>query len=122
MIGPHGSVMVASSSTIREEVELPATDRLQELRELYAPSAESRIVDVPEMAFVMVDGHGDPNTAPAYRAAVEALFAVSYAAKFAVKRAPTGVDFAVMPLEGLWWTSEMSTFTIAESPIGAGRR
>jgi hypothetical protein len=39
---------------------------------------------------------------------------VSYAAKFAVKRAPAGIDFAVMPLEGLWWTSDMSTFTIAD--------
>lgn len=31
--------------------------------------------------------------------------------KFAVKRQPSGIDFGVMPLEGLWWASDMKTFT-----------
>ena len=85
-----------------------------ELAELYSPGAAAGIVDVPELAFLMVDGHGDPNTAVEYREAVEALFAVSYAAKFALKRAPEAVDFAVMPLEGLWWVPDMSTFTAGD--------
>ena len=89
-------------------------DYKRELAELYSPGAAPGIVDVPELAFLMVDGHGDPNTAVEYRAAVEALFAVSYAAKFALKRAPEAVDFAVMPLEGLWWVPDMSTFTAGD--------
>jgi hypothetical protein len=59
----------------------------------------------------MIDGHGDPNRAPEYAQAVEAIYAVAYTAKFIVKRAPDGIDFAVMPLEGLWWTPDYSAFT-----------
>ena len=35
-------------------------DFKRELRELYAPGGEPTIVDVPELAYVMLDGHGDP--------------------------------------------------------------
>jgi hypothetical protein len=41
---------------------------------------------------------------------VEALFSVSYTAKFMLKKAPDGVDYVVMPLEGLWWADDMSVF------------
>lgn len=94
---------------------MPATriDYKRELRELYYARREPVIVEVPELAFLMLDGHGDPNTAPAYREAVEALFAIAYAAKFAVKRAG-GEDYGVMPLEGLWWTPDMAAFTTAD--------
>jgi hypothetical protein len=95
---------------------MPATkiDFKRGLSELYSPGHEPSLVSVPELAFLMVDGRGDPNTAAEYRAAVEALYAVAYAAKFAVKRATDGIDFAVMPLEGLWWLDDMSTFTLAD--------
>jgi hypothetical protein len=87
-------------------------DQRRELKELYSPPKDApAIVDVPEMTFLMVDGSGDPNTAESYREAVEALFAVSYAIKFAVKRG-RGMDYRVMPLEGLWWVEDMSTFTV----------
>jgi hypothetical protein len=35
--------------------------------------------------------------------AVEALFSTSYTAKFMVKKGHQAIDYAVMPLEGLWW-------------------
>ncbi len=36
-------------------------------KSLYAPSAKHpAIVEVPELAFLMVDGRGDPNTSEAY--------------------------------------------------------
>lgn len=66
---------------------------------------------MPELTILMIDGHGDPNTAAAYREAVEALYSVAYTAKFAVKHAPDEVDIGVMPLEGRWWTTDMSTFS-----------
>ena len=96
---------------------MPAVEKVdfkRELRELYAAGRDPVLVDVPEMAFLMIDGHGDPNTAPEYGQAVEALYAIAYAAKFAVKRAPDGIDYGVMPLEGLWWTPDMATFTTAD--------
>ena len=77
------------------------------LKHLYKPSAkEVTVVDVPEMSFLMVDGEGDPNTYEWYGQAVEALYAVSYALKFMVKKGESGVDYAVMPLEGLWWGAD----------------
>jgi hypothetical protein len=78
-------------------------------RGLYAPRTEFEFVDVPEFLYLAVDGHGDPNTAPAYADALEALYAVAYAVKFASKHA--GCDFVVGPLEGLWRADDATAFT-----------
>ena len=84
-------------------------DLRKELKHLYRPRAKEVVeVEVPEMRFLMVDGEGDPNTAEAFGEAVEALFSVSYALKFAVKK-EEDVNYRVMPLEGLWWTEEGET-------------
>ena len=85
-------------------------DLKKELKHLYQPSAKEVVgVDVPVLQFLMIDGEGDPNSVPAYGRAVEALFSVSYTAKFALKKAQA-VDYAVMPLEGLWWADDLSAF------------
>jgi hypothetical protein len=85
-------------------------DLKRELKSLYAPSRKVvEDVIVPPMNFLMIDGEGDPNTSTAYRDAVEALFSVSYKVKFGIKR-QGGVDYAVMPLEGLWWADDLSVF------------
>lgn len=87
-------------------------DLQKELRHLYQPSAKEVVqVDVPTMNFLMIDGVGDPNTSPAYADAVAALFTVSYAIKFMIKKGPVAIDYGVMPLEGLWWAEDMSKFT-----------
>lgn len=70
------------------------------------------IVDVPEMQYLMVDGHGDPNTSPAYVKAVESLYPVAYKMKFASKQ-DLNRDYVVPPLEGLWWADDMESFTSA---------
>lgn len=91
---------------------MPKVDLKQEWKALYQPKgAEPVMVEVPEFRFLMVDGAGDPNTSAGYAEAVEALFSVAYAAKFQVKKGQ-GVDYAVMPLEGLWWTEDMATFSV----------
>ncbi|MDP1839754.1 MAG: GyrI-like domain-containing protein [Reyranella sp.] len=78
--------------------------------DLYKPPAGRFVsVDVPAMQFVKVDGKGDPNTAPAYRQAIEWLYSVSYAMKFAAK-ASRGKDYVVPPLEGLWWADDPADF------------
>jgi hypothetical protein len=87
-------------------------DLKKELKHLYQPSAKEVIpVDVPPMNYLMVDGKGDPNTSQEYADAIETLFAVSYAVKFMVKKGPLAMDYGVMPLEGLWWATDMSKFT-----------
>ncbi len=90
-------------------------DLKKELKHLYQPSAKEVVqVDVPTMNYLMVDGEGDPNTSQAYSDAVEALFTVSYAIKFMVKKGASAVDYGVMPLEGLWWADDMSRFTTTD--------
>lgn len=81
-------------------------------RDLYNPPEKFVLVDVPEMTFLMVDGHGDPNVAQEYQDAVEALYAVAYKIKFASKK-QLGKDYIVPPLEGLWWAEDMDAFTTA---------
>lgn len=87
-------------------------DFLKEAKALYRPPNEPVLVEPPEWWFLMMDGQGDPNSSPAYQAAVEALFSLSYAVKFAVKRSVAAVDYKVLPLEGLWWAEDMSAFSV----------
>ena len=70
--------------------------------EAYRATAAPRLVDVPDLGFLRVDGEGDPATSARYTDAVETLYAVAYAARFDLKGG--GVDAKVMPLEGIWWT------------------
>ena len=87
-------------------------DFKKELKHLYKPSAKKvEIVDVRQMNFLMIDGKGDPNTSQEFQDAVEALYSLSYTLKFMIKKGGLKVDFGVMPLEGLWWTDDMSQFS-----------
>ena len=86
-------------------------DLRRELPELYTAGPVPALVDVPELGCLMIDGHGDPNTAPGYAEAVQALYAVAYTIRFALKRRADPVEAPVMPLEGLWWVPDMRTFT-----------
>ncbi len=83
------------------------------LKEYYVPPKEFVIVDLPDMQFIMVDGHGDPNTTQEYQEAVEALYAVAYKMKFTSKKT-LEKDYVVPPLEGLWWAEDMGTFHTRE--------
>jgi hypothetical protein len=97
-------------------------DLRKELKQLYLPSAKAVVeVQVPAFTFLMVDGQGDPNHSADYTEAVEALFSVAYTAKFMMKKAsqgaqksPEGCDYAVMPLEGLWWADDLAAFHIGD--------
>lgn len=86
-------------------------DLIRDLKPLYAPRRGTSVaVDVPELSFLMIDGEGDPNQAPAYGQAIEALYAAAFTAKFMLKFGPKKIDFRVMPLEGLWWADDMDDF------------
>ncbi|GAA2099703.1 GyrI-like domain-containing protein [Brevibacterium salitolerans] len=71
-----------------------------------------RILDVPAQRYLMIDGHGDPNTSPEFAEALAALYPVAYSLKFA-SRQELGRDYVVPPLEGLWWAEDMDAFTTA---------
>lgn len=84
-------------------------DPRQTLKHLYGPRGKDITeVVVPPLRFLMVDGQGAPESA-AYREAVESLFPLAYAIKFALKRQGT-VDLRVMPLECLWWADDYTVF------------
>lgn len=86
-------------------------DLKKTLKGLYQASAKAPlVVEVPPLRYLMVDGEGDPNTAPAYAEAIDALFSVSYTAKFMLKKGPQAIDYGVMPLESLWWSDDLSAF------------
>ena len=88
-------------------------DYKKKFKHLYKPSAKKVvIVEVPQMNFLMIDGEGDPNTSQSFQDAIGVLYPLSYAIKFMIKRGETGVDYGVMPLEGLWWAEDMSTFSV----------
>jgi hypothetical protein len=83
---------------------------LKKLDGYRAKAGEFRILELPPAQYLMVDSHGDPNTAP-YREAIEQLYPVAYRLKFASKAA--GRDYVVPPLEALWSAADMSAFTTA---------
>ncbi len=80
---------------------------------LYQPPVNQPVlVDVPPHNYLMIDGQGDPNTSAEYQAAIQTLYPLSYAFKFTVKK-EMGIDYCVLPLEGLWWGTpqDQHTFT-----------
>jgi hypothetical protein len=68
-------------------------------KDLYQPKTTPSIIDVPKMTFILVDGEGDPNISPVYKAAVEMLYGLSYAIKMSNKSV---LEYVVPPLEGFW--------------------
>jgi hypothetical protein len=89
---------------------MPTLDWKKDSKTLYFPPSKPVLVEVPAMNYLMIDGHGDPNGSAEYQAAIEALFSLSYTLKFAIKKAE-GVEYAVYPSEGLWWTPDMAAFS-----------
>lgn len=89
-----------------------AEDLRRRLADYTAPRGRFEVVDVPERQFLMVDGSGDPDTSPAYADALATLYPAAYRLKFLSKR-ELGRDYAVPPLEALWWADDMASFTAA---------
>jgi hypothetical protein len=85
-------------------------DLKKDLKQFYAASADTiSIVEVPPLHFLMAAGQGDPNTSPAFQEAAATLFRLSYTLKFMLKK-EQGLDWTVMPLEGLWSVDDMAAF------------
>ena len=75
-------------------------DLRKELKQLYTAKKRAEIIDVPPGNFLSIVGRGEPG-GEAYKAAMDALYGLSYTLKFKCKE--EGRDFTVMALEGLWW-------------------
>jgi hypothetical protein len=89
------------SRGIRRGLRVSTVGAPTNIKELYGPSSkEPSFIDVPELQFLMVDGTGNPNQPGAFQDAIQALYSLSYGAKFMLKR--EGIEFRVSPLEALW--------------------
>ncbi len=92
---------------------MPTLDLKKQLKPYLSPPVDQpQIVDVPEMQFLMIDGHGYPGTSQEYRDALSALYSLAYGIKFTLKKGPEALDYPVMASEGLWWVEDMSQFSL----------
>lgn len=90
---------------------MAAVDLKKTYREHYTAATTPSFVTVPRRPYLLVDGEGDPNTSPGYRQCLETLYPLAYAVRSAVRDA-TGEAYIVMPLEGLWWSDDLSRFSV----------
>ena len=87
-------------------------DLRKKYKTLYAPSSkEFTLIEIPPLQYLMIDGHGDPNTSQLYMDALQTLYSLSYTLKFHLKKT-AGLDYTVMGLEGLWWVPDMANFSV----------
>jgi hypothetical protein len=93
-----------------------AIDYKKTQKELYQPKVVPSVVDVPEMAFIMIDGRGNPNESPEYQNAVATLYGLSYAIRMN-KTLPGYFEYVVPPLEGLWSLDDGGEFKGAGKAI-----
>ncbi|MBA4376265.1 MAG: hypothetical protein C0401_08860 [Anaerolinea sp.] len=87
-------------------------DLKKQYKALYSSSAKDfSVLSIPPLQYIMVDGHGDPGSAPEYLDSVQTLYSLAYTLKFHIKKT-LARDFTVMGLEGLWWMPDMSQFSM----------
>lgn len=85
-------------------------DLKKEIASYRARHGEIEILQVPALQYLMIDGHGDPNTSQAYADALASIYPLAYKLKFLSKR-ELDRDYVVAPLEALWWADDMASFT-----------
>ncbi len=71
----------------------------------YVTPLTPTLVHVGPALYLAVDGEGNPN-GPGFEEAVGALYGVAYTIKMRKKR--EGTEYAVAPLEGLWWAADLT--------------
>jgi hypothetical protein len=89
------------------------------LMPLYQPPTDPVLVDVPELAYLMIDGHGAPEESatepsPEFQQTFQALYPMVYTLKFALK--PEGLLLPILPLEALWFTADDLSFDMKVPP------
>jgi hypothetical protein len=95
--------MTQTASVVDFKKEFPA---------LFAPPAKTPVlVDVPEFAYIMVDGRGHPGQAPDFQAKIGLLYGLAYTIKFSLKKDPgKPLDFVVPPLSGFYCADDPTCY------------
>ncbi|SRR5579883_1727233 len=82
-----------------------------QLKEFFKASPkEPKLLRIPSIKYLMIDGTGDPNNSPEFQAAVQALYSLAYGIKFGRKKRGEPSDYKITPLEGQWWADDMNAF------------
>ena len=85
-------------------------DLKTQFKEFFTASPKApKIVNVPSLPYLMIDGKGAPES-KAFQDAVAALYSLAYTIKFDRKKRGEESDYPVMALEGLWWSDDISNF------------
>ena len=95
------------------------------LSPFFSPPRDPVLVDVPELGYLMIDGHGAPEesaTQPSteFQQSFQAIFPVVYTIKFSLKR--DGLIMPILPLEALWFTGPDGGFDMNVPPEQWGWR
>jgi hypothetical protein len=108
-------------ATVRNAARFPAAgvDLKKALKPLFNPPRQPVMVDVPELGYLMIDGHGAPEESAnepstEFQQSFGALFPVVYTIKFRLKK--DGLAMPILPLEALWMTSDDGSFSMAVPP------
>jgi hypothetical protein len=92
-------------------MKMDKLDFKKQYKKFYSASKNIEVVDVPEFLYLSADGEGNPNTTPAFQEVTNALYSLSYTIKFTLKKTGAETDYAVPPLEGLWWMDNPAEFS-----------
>ena len=69
--------------------------------EIYNPDKNTiKIIDIPKMRFLAIEGYGKPNEKN-FQDATQTIYNVAYALKYLVRK-EMNIDYKVMPLEVIW--------------------
>ena len=83
---------------------------------LYAPkNSEFELIEVPSIRFLSINGTGSPES-KVFSVSIQALYATAYPLKF-ISKAATGQDYAIPPLEALWWADDYSAFALNDRKV-----
>lgn len=90
-------------------------DMKKALKECYTGKKGVKFVTVPKVKYLTYQGKGNPNNSEEFQSSMEVLFGMAYKLKFLYKKQEK--DFAVMPLEGQWWTDVPEDFSLDNKDI-----
>ena len=125
----RGAAEPAAKRASRRTADRAATPAVPDFKKrllpLFRPPRNPVLVDVPELAYLMIDGKGAPEENAEYpttefQQSFAALFPVVYTAKFRLKR--EGAIMPIMPLEALWFTGADGSFDVNVAPEQWGWR
>lgn len=79
----------------------------KEYKEVYSPSKNSTITEIPKMNYISINDKGNPNEENGkYQNAMSLLYGIAFTIKMSHKgtyKIDGYFEYVVPPLEGFWW-------------------